>query len=232
MLPPPSPELTDSTYTLAEAAALAGVSGQTVSYWFRGREGSSQTPLFSDRLRTRGDEIRLSFLEVSETIVAALLRHNGASMSRLRIAREFTRVKVGSDYPLATQQFKVASRRILLELDERSPSVRKGDVLVDFDLQAGQRVLPVYFTSALEQFDYQDELDVAWAHRYHPYGREKPLVIDPRYGSGRLTVAGTNIRAESVFARFDHGYTAEEIQDDLRLPLDLVEAVLQSKTAA
>lgn len=225
-------KLTDATYTVAEAAALAGVSGQTVSNWFRGRAGSSQTPLFADRLRVREEEIRLSFLEISEAIVAALLRRNGATMSRLRTAREFTRRYIRADHPFATEQFKLSSQRILVELEEEAPSTRKSDVLVDFAFEAGQRVLPIYFSTALDRFDYQDGSELAWAHRYHPYGRSAPLVIDPRFGSGRLTIAGTNIRAESVFARIDGGYSAEDIQDDLRLPLELVKAVLQFKNAA
>ena len=225
-------ELTEATYTLSEAAALAGVSGQTVSNWFRGRKGSSQTPLFADRLRSRDEEIRLSFLEVSETIVAALLRAHGASMSRLRTAREFTHLQIRCEHPFATEQYKLASGRILLEFEEYSPSRRKDDVLVDFDVQAGQRVLPLYYTSAMERFDYQSDSDFSWALRYHPYGRAIPLVIDPRYGSGRLTVAGTNIRAEAVFARLNSGYSKSDIVDDLRLPIELVEAVVGFSQAA
>lgn len=228
----PSPELTDATYTVAEAAALAGVSGQTVSNWFRGRMGSSQTPLFADRLRASEEEIRLSFLELSETIVAALLRRRGATMSRLRTAREFTRQQIECEHPFATEQYKLASRRILLEFEEHSPSRRKDDILVDFDVQAGQRVLPLYYKSAMEQFDYQQDSEFSWAHRYHPYGRETPLVLDPRFASGRLTVAGTNIRAETVFARLDSGYSTNDIVDDLRLPIELVEAVAAFNQAA
>lgn len=226
------PHLTDLTYTVSEAAALAGVSGQTVSNWFRGRAGSSQIPLFSERRRAVHEDIRLSFLEVSETVVAALLRRNGASMGRLRVAREFTKRRIHSQYPLATEQFKLASKRILLELEDEAPSRRKSDVLVDFDIKAGQKVLPIYFSTALELFDYRDDLEAAWAHRFHPYGRVTPLVIDPRYGSGRLTVEGTNIRAESVFARIEHGYSIEDITDDLRLPAELVKAVFQFKRVA
>lgn len=232
MSPAPNPELTDATYTVAEAAAWAGVSAQTVSNWFRGREGSSQTPLFDDRRRARDQEIRLSFLEVSETIVAALLRTHGATMSRLRTAREFTRQQIRCEHPFATEQFKLASGRILLEFEEHAPSRRKEDVLVDFDVQAGQRVLPLYYRTAMDRFEYQDESDYSWAHRYHPYGRAIPLVIDPRFGSGRLTVAGTNIRAEAVFARLNSGYSTSDIVDDLRLPIELVEAVAGFNRAA
>ena len=232
MSSPLEQQLTQPTYRLNEAAELAGVSTQTVSYWFRGRAGSEQTPLFADRLRNGDDEVRLSFLEVSETIVAALLRRNGASMARLRTAREFTRTRIGSEYPLATRQFKLASRRILLDLEEQSPSRRSGDLLVDFSLEAGQKALPFYFTEALERFDYSDDETDGWARRYHPHGRDAPLVIDPVYGSGRLTVAGTNIRAAAVFARIEQGYTAEDITDDLRLPIELAEAVIKFKNAA
>ncbi len=226
------PLLTAPTYSLSEGADLAGVSSQTVSHWFRGRAGSGQVPLFQDRRRARDEEIRLSFLEVSETIVAALLRRNGASMARLRNAREFTRRYVKSEYPLATEQFKLSSRRILLEFSAAAPSARERDVLVDFDERAGQSVLPVYFSTALDRFDYQLDLAPAWARRYYPYGRQTPLVIDPQFGSGRLTVAGTNIRAESVFARVSRGYSAEEIRDDFRLPLETVRAILQFQAAA
>ena len=52
------------------------------------------------------------------------------------------------------------------------------------------------------------------------------------YGSGRLTVVGTNIRAAAVFARIEQGYTAEDITDDLRLPIELAEAVIKFKNAA
>ena len=100
-------------------------------------------------------------------------------MARLRTAREFTRTRIGSEYPLATRQFKLASRRILLDLEEQSPSRRSGDLLVDFSLEAGQNVLPFYFTEALERFDYSDDETDGWARRYHPHGRDAPLVISP-----------------------------------------------------
>lgn len=229
---PNESHLTQPTYLLNEAASFAGVSTQTVGYWFRGRAGSKQTPLFNERRRDHGTEICLSFLEVSETIVAALLRRNGASMARLRTAREFTRRRVGSEYPFATRQFKLSSRRILLELEQHAPSRRAADVLVDFSREAGQNVLPFYFTEALERFDYSNQETNGWTKRFHPHGRDAPLVIDPLYGSGRLTVAGTNVRAAAVFARIEQGYTAEDIMDDLRLPIELAEAVIKFKTAA
>ena len=232
MSPRPDAYLTEPTYTVAETAALAGIAGQTVSNWFRGRRGSDQVPLFAERRRNGQTEIRLSFLEVSETIVAALLRRNGATMARLRTAREFTREFIKTEHPLATEQFKMSSRRILLEFEEAVPSSSKSELLVDFTEQAGQNVLPIYFTAALDQFDYRDDSDPAWAQRYYPHGRQTPLVIDPQFGSGRLTVEGTNIRAESIFARVSNGYSAEDITDDLRLPIDQVRAVLQSRTAA
>ena len=84
----------------------------------------------------------------------------------------------------------------------------------------------------MERFEYQDDSDYSWAHRFHPYGRAIPLVIDPRFGSGRLTVAGTNIRAEAVFARLNSGYSTSDIVDDLRLPVELVEAVAGFNQAA
>ena len=232
ILPLPQSKVADRAYSVAEAATLAGVSAQTVGAWFRGRRGSSLTPLFSDRVRSRDEEVRLSFLEVSETIIVALLRRHGAAVSRLRSAREFTRLQIPCDHPFATEQFKLSSGRILWEFKEQYPSRRRQDVLVDFSLEGGQHVLPFYFAEALDRFDYAGSLDERTVSRYHPYGRGVPLVIDPRYGSGRLTVTDSNIRAEAVFARFLDGYTVEDIKDDLGLPTDQLKAVQRYLNAA
>ncbi len=219
-------------YTPNEVAQICGVSARTVSYWFRGRRGSAVDPVFALADQWDPQSMRLSFLDLCEVIVVANFRRHGASLQRIRLAREFTKQRVTSEHPFATEQFKLTGGRILWEFNEELPSNRKQDVLVDFDSSAGQYALPIYFAEALERFDYGDLLGDRAACRYHPYGRDVPLVIDPRFGSGRLTVTDFNIRAEAVLARFSHGYTVQEINDDLGVPVDLLKAVQLFQSAA
>lgn len=226
------PAALSARYTPSEVAQLAGVHTRTASYWFRGRRGSAVPPVFPLVEQWDPQTTRVSFLDLCEAIVVSNFRRHGASLQRIRLAREFTKQRVTSEHPFATEQFKLAGGRILWEFDEQSPSNRKQDVLVDFDSSAGQYALPIYFTEALERFDYGDLLGDRTACRYHPYGRDVPLVIDPEFGSGRLTIADSNIRAEAVLARFSHGYTIEEINDDLGLPTDQLRAVQQFQRAA
>ena len=226
------PIVTSTTYTTHEVAELAGVSARTVSYWFRGRRGSGIEPLFELTDQWDPRTMRLSFLNLCEAMVVADFRRHGASLQRLRLAREFSKQQIGSDYPFATEQFKLAAGQILTEFSEQHPSNRRQDTLVDCGGENRQAVLPSCCSSTLERIDYTDMLGVCTAYRYHPYGREVPLVIEPGFGSGRLTVVDSSLLAESVWWRIEAGFTPWDLYDDLGLPFELSERLIQFKISA
>ncbi len=226
------PLVTSTRYTAHEVAELAGVSARTVSYWFRGRRGSGIEPLFELTDQWDPRTMRLSFLNLCEAMVVADFRRHGASLQRLRLAREFSKQQIGSDYPFATEQFKLAAGQILTEFSEQHPSNRRQDALVDCTVTDRQAAVPSCCSSTLDRFDYRDMLGVCTAYRYHPYGREVPLVIDPDFYSGRLTVLDTRISAEAVWWRIEDGFTADDLNDDLGLPHRLAETLIRFKSAA
>lgn len=215
-------------YSVAETARFAGTTGANVARWFRGsrRGDKAYPPLFSERHRLFDEPILLSFLEVVEVIAVAAFKREGVSSKRIRNARDFSLTHLTDSYPFASYDFKVHGARILHDYEQRYPDERSGPMVVDVGDKAGQWKLNGFDDLADAVLEYGEQDQVPWAVRYYPHGRDGYLVVDPRYGSGRVTMIGHNLLATVVAGRYFGGDSIDFIAEDYDLEQEAVKTAI------
>ncbi len=88
---------------------------------------------------------------------------------------------------------------------------------------------------AIEWIDYgpaSAAADLCWARRIHPFGRAVPLMVDPRFAGGQITVIDRGVTADAIRSRLQHSYSVEYIADDLGLNQQIVRQAAEFLTAA
>lgn len=217
-------------YTFREAAKLAGVSTGTVRNWLYGAmtpEGYEMQAVFGDKRKSHEDVARVSFLELSELVVAARFRARRVKLERVREAHKFARTEWEMSHPFAHLDLASLGGHILARFEEESPSPTQGRLVVL--TSPGQKVLlPELVQEELRRFDYADD---NFAERWYPYGRDVPVVVDPHYGGGTPTIAGSGVSVEIVHKRWKAGEKVAFIALDFRLRRADVEAALQHVAA-
>ena len=217
-------------YTFREAAKLAGVSTGTVRNWLYGTttpDGYEMQPVFEAKRQSQHEIARVSFLELSELVVAARFRHRRIKLPRIRKAHEFDRAEWEMSHPFAHLDLASLGGHILARFEEKSPDPSQGHFVVL--TSSGQQVLlPELVREELARFDYAED---SFAERWHPYGRDVPVVVDPHYAGGRPTIAGSGVSVEIIHQRWKAGEKVAYIALDFRLRRADVEAALQHVAA-
>ena len=221
-------------YTATETSRLTGTTAQHLRVWFRGmtRGGVQTSPLFTQRARDPGRPLDLTFLELVETYVVARYREHGASVARLRSAHEFARRALGAEHPFATQQFAQTGADLFHTFSKKHPAERVDDELVRVDDTPGRWVLAHDLAKGLDLFDYDEDGVCPLAHRFHPFGRNIPIVIFPARGSGSLTIEDMNVLAEVIGSRYRGSDPIDVIAEEYQMEEDEVWKVLQTLGAA
>lgn len=206
-------------YSPSEAAAIAGTSASNVRRWHQGYTDKTgrMAPVFGQKGKER---LRLSFMELSELIVAVGFRREGVKLATIRRAHAYAAKALGIEFPFASLDLRTHGGHILHEF-EKGEGVHGGLVL-DLD---GQLTLPGFVESRVVAFDF-DESD-SLAYRWFPHGRDVPIVIDPRFGSGVPTIAGRNLRVDVVVARYRSGQPIDSLVGDFQLEGATVRSILR-----
>lgn len=210
---------TQPMYSFKEAAHLAHVSPSTVRNWLRGYStptGQVVPPL----LPSDEPSPSCSFLQLIEIIVAATFRKAAhVPFQRVRRAYENARRLSASDYPFAHLELKAIGGHIVHVI--RKPELAASYQAVD---QPEQWTLPDLVQKVIAQIDYEDEL----AARWHPLGKNIPIVVDPRISAGLPVVLGRGVTVEVIRRRWKVAKQKSDfIARDLALDRDTVEQVLQ-----
>jgi uncharacterized protein (DUF433 family) len=213
-------------YTVAQAARLAETTPQTVRRWLYGYEalGHRMEPVFGSQPASEGAP-SISFLQLAELIVVARYRKRSGrqvKLSRLRAAHAFARERLGLEWPFASARLRFEGGHIIHEFEEAHPDAGKR-IAIDVD---GRYVLPIDFSDTFEYFDF-DETDTL-AVRFYPLGKSSPVVIDPEHAAGLPAFAGTNVRLETIIARWHAGQKIAELEEDFEIPAAVLEAALQA----
>ena len=103
------------SYQIAEAAAYAQISPQTVAAWHK---------IETDLLAQREKRAALSYMQLIEVAVVAAFRRVGVPLKRIRAAREYAARTLKSEFPFAEYKFKlifdswgrVTARKLLILL--------------------------------------------------------------------------------------------------------------------
>jgi uncharacterized protein (DUF433 family) len=162
----------------------------------------------------------VSFIDLIEVVAIGRLKELGLPLSEIRKIVAECQEDLGYSRPLTSLKFKT---------DGKETFVSFGDQLLGLRKRRGQRAWNEILEPFLEELDYRD----AYASRWWPMGRDKPIVIDPDYGFGLPVVAKSGVRTEILLERFEAGDSVEQIADDFNLnAADVKEAIDYEKTRA
>ena len=213
-------------YTVRQAADFAAVSSKTIRDWLWAvdTDGHSVKRVFGDKTRDEDAPASVSLLDLAEIVVVARWRRLKVKLERIRAAHQFAREEWNAPYPFATLNLLTLGGHVLGRFQETIP----GQKLVVLS-SPQQYVLPDMVKDELLQFDYN--ADDHLAERWHPYGRDLPVVVDPHYGGGVPTVEGRGVSIDIILKRWKAKQGFQTIARDLRLKPPQVEAILQHLTA-
>ncbi|MXZ62234.1 MAG: helix-turn-helix domain-containing protein [Chloroflexi bacterium] len=213
-------------YTVTEAARYAGTSPATVRRWIEGYENRDRhmEPVFAEKARAVDEPLRLSFLDLAEIVVVATFTRHGGRLNKMRQARRHVLSEHPDlDYPFANLRLKQLGGEVLHIIDNEMGG--KAIAISLGGAEGEQHSLPGYAEDALDLFDADP---FGLAERWYPYGRDIDVVLDPRFGGGRLTIAGTAIRSETITTRFfEYGETLDYIANDLGVERATTEALVR-----
>ncbi|MCC6386764.1 MAG: DUF433 domain-containing protein [Dehalococcoidia bacterium] len=227
MAPEVSPMRVARSYTISQAARLAGTTPQNVRRWLFGyaAPGHRMEPVFGSVPENDGPPI-VSFLQLAEILVVARYRRRSGrqiKLQRLREAHRFARERLGIEWPFASESIVFEGGHIIHEFEEAHPAKGARRIAID---EGGKFILPLDFRDTLELFDF--DLADTLATRFYPFGRNSPVVVDPEHAAGLPTFVGTNIRVDTIVSRWKSGQTIAELEEDFEIPSSAIEAVLQA----
>ncbi len=213
-------------YTFVEAGRLAHVSPSTVRNWLLGYEGSTSKAVRPRIHESRNDIAMVSFLQLVEVVVAGKFREaERVSFETVRKAYEDAAAQWGIDHPFAHLRLKALGGHIVERLREEQ---------VGRSLQALNNPRqwwipgPVVETVHQLEYDIKVEYDIKdIAFRWHPVGKEVPIVVDPKVTSGVPTIVNRGVTVGVIHKRFKAGQKLDFIARDFELGPDVVEEALR-----
>ena len=188
-------------YEVGEAARYAHIHANTVTRWQR-----------TAALGGRDHRTKLSYLQLVELAFVASCKAEGMSLADIRTARAYFAGAYKTRHPFATLALKTDG--VDLAIDAGAGQLLIGN-------KSGQFAWKAIIGRRFKQFDYEDGL----AARWHPEGKDSPVVIDPRIRFGAPQVAG--VPTWLLKDRWVAGEPIDEITDDLSLEVDTVNAALR-----
>lgn len=187
-------------YEVGEAARYAHIHANTVTRWQR-----------TAALGSRDSGKKLSYLQLIELAVAASCKAAGMTLNDIRAARAYFAGAYQTKHPFAT---------LKLQTDGVDLAIEAGAELL-IGNRNGQYAWKRMIGERFRQFDYEDGL----ATRWHPQGKQSPVIIDPRVRFGAPHVAG--VPTWLLKDRWIAGEPIEEITEDLDLKTGQIEAALR-----
>jgi uncharacterized protein (DUF433 family) len=192
-------------YRYGEAARLAQTTPQTIARWYHGNAapGHRIRPVLPLRHATL-----VSYMQLVEVAFVADFRRLDVRLDNLRPAHEYLRKAFQVEYPFAQLDVKADGAAVLIEyVDcEGGRALRR---LIATD-RGGQLVWPEAIQQRFDQFDYERRLAVRW----HPRGRQNPILVDPRIAFGAPIVGQMGIATSLIRERYEAGESLVEIEED------------------
>ena len=185
-------------YTVVEAARLLHEKPVAVRRWAFGyrRRGRSYAGAIATDLPPIGDAKAVTFCELVELMFVQGFLRSGVSWPKIHSAAAVARELLGTTHPFAMKKWFADPGGIYALLEETEGET----VLVELS-GAGQIAMRETLAMYLEQLDF--DLD-GFAARWHPLGKDLPVVVDPHLIFGAPVVKGTRMPT-SILYRELHG---------------------------
>ncbi len=209
---------TSPLYTIPEAARLAKVAPNTIRRWISGTESAS--PVFDAPSYdiARGTTV-VSFIQLVEIVVASNFRKEGrVSLDVVRRAYINAKDHFHTEYPFASLKLEPLAGHIIVRLREAKDI--EGIPAID---SPGLTTIPGLTIEVLKNIEYETDLAAKW----WPAGRDKPIVIDPRFSAGLPTVPERRVTIQNIHSRWMAGQDIAFISKDLVLENHTVEEILR-----
>jgi uncharacterized protein (DUF433 family) len=212
---------TTGAYTLPDAAKLLNLPIPRLRTWVIGRtvpdQSSGRKKVYpAGSIKTHGiaRDRHFSFHTLIELFILAHLRGLGVSLRVLRQARRELAEREKTPHPFALEGLLTDRKKLLFDLGTKAL----------LELGAGGQTS---FEEVVAPFCIRLDFDVTtrMACRYHPLGKDKPIIVDPAHAFGRPTIVGTNIVTENVAALIRGGETVEDVASDFGLAPEVVSEV-------
>ena len=194
---PSHDQLRRPSYTVAEAGRLVGLTAERVRRWLRGYEYSygdavrGQPPVV---LQGRGPPSPYaSFLDLVDLLFVKRFLDHGVSLQKVRRALDEAREVLGTNH-FARQTFFTDGGAIFLRLKEGAQRGR-GDAILEL-MSGGQWVIAPVIRQLAQQIDFGSPEGLA--SRWHPLGRDRPVVLDPKVSFGAPSIAGRGVKTINI----------------------------------
>ena len=220
-------------YPVAEAAHYLRMPEETLRSWVVGR----LYPVSGQSKRSRplvhlDDPQRkyLSFINLVEAhVLAAIRRHHGVKLPKVRAALDYVRKQFQVERPLIDQAFQTNGLDLFVErYGEMINASREGQ-------QAMKEILSVYLqrierdTRGLPVKLYPFTRDTQSAAV--PGRDPRVVVMSPTVSFGRPVVAGTGIPVSAIYERYKAGDSVADLARDFRLETGAVEEAIRCEAA-
>lgn len=216
-------------YSLPECARLARLPQATLrnwvaGYWYpAGGKRVRAKPVIHVAARDAGG---LTFVGLVEAVALGGFRQAGVPMQRVRKALDYAERHAGTTHLFANERILTDGVDLFWEYQERH---RAEMHLVNISRE-GQKVFPDTVMRYLHEMDWGPDSFVArWWPERKP-GSRGLVVVDPRRAFGAPVVAGTGVRTEDVFDRFQAGESIQDLMNDYGLTSAQVEAAVRLET--
>lgn len=187
------------SYSLAETARLTELSSSRVRRWLQGYSYSysvadgqeirhgSQEPVV-ERGRTSGTSYA-SFLDLIDLLFVKRFLDHGFGLPTVRRALDEAREHLGTDH-FARRTFFTSGKSIFLQMDNRGKYIIKL-------MSGGQWAIADIIINLAKRIDFDEATD--FARRWYPWGKNRPIVIDPLISFGRPSIIGRGTATESIY---------------------------------
>jgi len=181
-------------YTFAEAARILGVEYRTLRRWATGysSRGVTHEPLFHAELVDE-DVPSLSFLDLAELYFIQEVVNHGVPGVQIRAAARNAASIIGTAHPFSTARFGALGRQVVL-LDD--------DGLVD--IESLQNEMLAIVNEHVRFFEFE----AGAIRRWHPFGNDRGIVLDPRRRFGAPTIRG-RVSVDIVIGLLSAGDSSE-----------------------
>ncbi len=220
-------------YPVAEAARYLRMPEETLRSWVVGRS----YPVSGQSKRSRplvhlDDPQRkyLSFINLVEAhVLAAIRRHHGVRLPKVRAALDYVRKQFQVERPLIDEAFQTDGLDLFVErYGEMINASREGQ-------QAMKEILSVYLRRIerdtrglpIKLYPFTRDTESAAAPKRDP----RVVVMSPTVSFGRPVVAGTGIPVSAIYERYKAGDSVADLARDFRLETGAVEEAIRCEAA-
>jgi uncharacterized protein (DUF433 family) len=231
--PPTEDRRLAATYAEADAAHYLRMPVETLRSWVVGRNypagGRSRRSKPLIHLDDPSKQY-LSFVNLVEAhVLAAIRRHHGVRLPKVRRALDYVQREFGVQRPLIDQSFQTDGLDLFVELyGDLINASRQGQ-------SAMKEIIGVYLTRIerdakgfpikLYPFTRDSQADAA------PAQDPRVVVMNPAVSYGLPVIAGTGIPVASIYERYRAGDSVAALARDFRLEIGEIEEAIRCEAA-